>query len=422
MTWALPLAGLLAMAAALPLLAHLVARRRPVRVPFPTLRFLREVSGTTRRLTRRVHDRRLLLLRVAIIILVAVAAAGPTLVTATRLDAWRQRLHRVVVVEDAAAQGSGADVAALKAGATSALVVQGRRLAELLPGAIIDATDAAQTQRAELVVLWDGTRAALTPADLAQVPGDVGVRLHLLRGTGRGESQRTGGGPGAHAALPVSIAAAPADGEVRREILARLATLGATTMVVPVDIRWPGAEEDAGRHDAGSEFVGVPGVLDALAADARVRDAAERSRRDARDSPAVPARAVPLARLADGSPLLHGWWSGTRLMLTLHATPSSPLAVWSAVAALEALSAAATGLDAGRQFWTAAEIAAVQREPRGPSAPVPLPGGLDSRLAWTLVLALLLVEQWLRRGPAADGGTGQALPPISSTAPGRDAA
>ncbi len=396
-TWAAPLAGLLTLAAVLPVLAHLLSRRRPARMPFPTLRFVRAASPVTRRVSRRVQDWPLLLLRLAIVALIAAAAAGPTWTTAQRQQAWQHRLHRVFVVEDAAREMAADEIARLAKEATSAHVADAGNLAVALPRAIAHAASAVRSQQVELVLVWDGSRTALTPADLASVPSVIGVRLHPVRVALPAHAPTSRGVP------PVTIVAADTDARARLDILAKLRALDLVAGPVPLRILWPGAAHvgmpDASTHAGTPE----PGVLDQLADDARLRDAAQRSLVDARARRVEPREAAVLARSSDGVPLLHAWWADAQLVLALHAPPSSPLGVWSAIAAVEALSNPARSFARhADDVWTAAEIAAEQREPSMPLAPMRLPGGLDTRAAWALVLALLLVEQWARRARRTD--------------------
>ena len=70
------LAGLFAMI--VPILIHLLQKRRVVDIPFSTLRFLKKVSAKTVR-SARVENLLLLILRCAVLGLVALAAARPVL-------------------------------------------------------------------------------------------------------------------------------------------------------------------------------------------------------------------------------------------------------------------------------------------------------------------------------------------------------
>ena len=78
MSLAAPLFLLAALAGAIPVWLHMIHRRQAPVVPFSTLRFLRKSAEQTRR-RKRIHDLLLLLLRVAALVLVAVALARPTI-------------------------------------------------------------------------------------------------------------------------------------------------------------------------------------------------------------------------------------------------------------------------------------------------------------------------------------------------------
>lgn len=95
MTFANPLLLLGALGAAIPLLIHLWGRRRPRRVPFPSVRFIR--AGVQRRPAfSRLRELLLLLLRMVLVVLVSVALAGP--VVEGRLWAALAEEGRVAVI------------------------------------------------------------------------------------------------------------------------------------------------------------------------------------------------------------------------------------------------------------------------------------------------------------------------------------
>jgi hypothetical protein len=416
-TWAAPWAWALAVAALLPVAAHLWSRRRPVTLAFPTLRFLRAASPVSRRL-HRIQEWPLFLLRLSIVVAICTAAAGPTLHSTWRQDAWRARLHRIIVIDDEVSAQAAHVASDLRKAATTA--------AALEPGVVVDGLDEAMAQasahassmRTEIVVVWDGSRAALSPADLADIPTRVGLRLVPI--------DRTQSSPGASRASAstagpaIVISAAASDAQLRTRTLTALQDLAVTGVDTPIEIRWPGAP-DRSLPSTAKASPALGRVLDEIADDARVRDAAERSSPDRR---ATAARAAPsamtgratgqdaarqighldghaLARTADGVPLLRGWADGSRLVLVLDASPASPLAWWSAVAAMESL-ARPWRAGATAERWSASELARAQREADAP-ATATLPGGLDTRAVWFVALALLLLEQWWRRrAPAVE--------------------
>lgn len=97
MTFGVPLFLLATLAAAIPVLLHMISRQRAKQLPFSTLRFLRISVEKTRR-RRRLHDVALMLLRAAALLLIALGLARPTL---TRLAAlWGGADSAVVVVLD----------------------------------------------------------------------------------------------------------------------------------------------------------------------------------------------------------------------------------------------------------------------------------------------------------------------------------
>ncbi len=398
MTWSAPLAGLLALAIALPIVAHLLSRRRPTQVPFPTLRFLRRGSPVSRRL-RRIADVPLLLLRIAIVGAIAAAAAGPTLVTPARQRAWQERLHRVIVVDERLKDTAQGTISELSRQADSSHVFETVDVAGKLSAIDADLAARATDSRVELVVLWDGSRDALTLNDIAAVPPAVGVRLQVVDGGSSVEAPR---GVSNRRDASIEVVAVAADEATRDALVGRLRETGTLRPRAAVRVIWPGATESA-TDSVPASPQGLPGVLDAIADDRRLRDAAWRSLPDARAADAsgerMPAHARVLARAGSGEPLLHGWWAGETLVLAMHAAPSSPLAWWSLVSVAEALA------DRERDFtgsadeiWTTEQRTAAGRDAQVP-ATSSMPGGIDARAAWVVVLVLLIVEQvWRRRG------------------------
>ena len=97
MTFAAPLFLLAVFAAAIPVVLHLVNRRRAKKAPFPTLRFLKLSMQKTRR-RKRIQDLLLMVLRAAVLLLVAVGLARPAM---TNLGAlWGGARTAVVIILD----------------------------------------------------------------------------------------------------------------------------------------------------------------------------------------------------------------------------------------------------------------------------------------------------------------------------------
>ena len=381
MTWAAPWALGLAVAVLLPLVAHLWSRRQPVVQPISTLRFLRASSPVSRRL-QRVQDWPLLILRCAIVVVIASAVAGPTLATAMRVDAWKARLHRVIVVETSVAAAAGPQVAAWQREATSSDVLTGPAPMGALPDAIARARAAAVDTRAEIVVIWSGRKTSLPPRAIADIPAEVGLTLAPLPAA----PVATGlGAPLVVEALPVDASVASRLGDIataaprRSDLVVRLHLPG---------VALPSAQTEVADREARA-------LLDALAADPRVRQAAERSPADPRASALTSGNLRTLAVDGDGRPLLAGRAAGRRVDLALAAAPGSPLALWTVTSVRDALERRELA-DASNQ-WSPQDITRAQREGRPPTSPR-LPAGLDTRACWAMALLLLIVEQgWRRR-------------------------
>ena len=403
MIWASPWAWALAVAAALPVVAHLWSRKRPATLQFPTLRFLRAASPISRRL-HRVQDWPMLLVRLAAVAMICAAAAGPTVSSSWRREAWRQRLHRIIVV-DAAVGGdrAAAVVANLQQTASSSTVIGPGPIRDVLDEALAQAGDASHRRRTEVVLVFDGTQAAVGARDVGDVPASVGVRLVVVD-----RSPDPQAPPAANAGADVLIEGPAGRGALSENMRAHLARLMLPRAATPITVGWVDVPPPrAADNDRRRAALAVDEALDAVAADPRVREAAERSDTDPREPgpDSHDARIAVLAWTPDGRPLLRGWSDGRGLALDLDALPRSPLTWWAAVSAREALTS--MELDSGKR-WNAGELARANRE-----APVPpessLPGGLDTRLAWGLALALLAAEQiWRRRRAAPTEQTSEA--------------
>lgn len=412
MTWATPLAWLLAAGILGPLAAHLLSRRTPTTYAFPTLRFVGPTATSARRL-RTLHDPWLLALRLAIVLVVAGAAAGPTLATSWRRQHWEPPLQ-TAYVHAPGAHGAGTGtaprqrdsgaVAERDADDAPAWHYEGLPLRDSLARAVEDLQRLRSTRR-QIVVRWGGDTRELAPSDLRGIPDDIGLRLEPQPAPPDASAVT------ADASSPsFAIEHAPDD----EPAAAFLATSVSRQTAWPVAMVWPGA---AARSRVVAEMGPATGAADQILRrmqhDPRLLDAARRSRRDPRSDAARPsaARARPLAWSADGDALM---WGGTwrdELVLVLDASPRDPAALWS-LRAVEDAALSITGWPRESRQWTADELAAHQRPPGTPPE-VDLPTGLDTRWWWMAALVLLLVEQVVRRrfwsDPAAvatdaDGG------------------
>ena len=382
MTWASPWAWLFASAAVLPLIAHLWSRRRPRAVLFPTLRFLTAASPVSRRL-HHIQDWPLLLLRFVIVLAIAAAAAGPTL-TAW----WHPRasggVHRVIVVDEYVEAPAAGVVARLERESAWSTVLGPGHVPVMIDDATAIAESHARRSRVEIVILWDGTHPALTPADLAVIPSRIGLRLYgLERMPPTSASSRP----------PVTIDAMERDAKPRRNVLALLPSLRLPAIETPLRVRWP-PDTSAPQFISATISPTKLRALEDLANDARVQDAAERSTHDGRrlEHDVIKAGGMWLAQSPDGRPMLRGWFERDALVIASDATAASPLSWWAVVSPLEAL-VRWERLTARQERWSREEIRRVERD--GVVEPLES-AGLHTRAAWMAALALLLLEQWWR--------------------------
>jgi hypothetical protein len=252
--------------------------------------------------------------------------------------------------------------------------------------------------RTEILFVWDGSLATLAPADLEAVPAGLGIRLRTVAAPVEAAAHS--------AATSIVIDAPAADTAARQRVQAAAQALQLPDAATRLQVRWPG-ETSAGStgaarpHAPPASASAVPAsirrALDDVAADVRVREAADRSRSDTRPSGQALDNAGRWLAQSDAlSPLLRGWFEAPQqLVIALDAAPTSPLAWWSIVSARESLARLDRRTVTTR--WSEADLVAAQR-----AAPMPplgaMPGGLDTRLAWAGALLLLLVEGvWRRR-------------------------
>lgn len=104
MTVAAPLFLLATLAAVVPVILHLVNRQKAKELPFPTLRFLKISVQKTRR-RRRIQDLLLMLLRAAVLVLIALGLARPALTSLSRLLGGAQSAA-VIVLDNSASMGT----------------------------------------------------------------------------------------------------------------------------------------------------------------------------------------------------------------------------------------------------------------------------------------------------------------------------
>ncbi|MGD8817092.1 MAG: BatA domain-containing protein [Acidobacteriota bacterium] len=410
--WGNPLAWLGAAAVAVPILVHLLATTRARRMPFPTLRFLPASMPAAMR-AHRIEEPALLALRCLIVLLAVAALAQPWLA----LDGRRgegDETRRVVVVDISESMGRATPdgTTALEAARAAAVemvaadppttVIESDDLAGGLAAARLRLQEmpAGGVAATEIVLISDFQRGSLRVDGLAALPQGTGVRLRkidvapraeidtpvLLAGdrawsstVGDGE-QRTvvrwhAAAPGPNAAdTPIATTAAGPDifsAATAEDAAAALATVAAADRWVavprdapprPVTVVWPRApERDA--LQAAAEPLSEPWMADALAA------------------------------LPEDQPLSAGASNG-RLLLFAGVEPGDA----PAAALIAALRRAATDLTQLDELEPESIDAATLRGWERPAEVHAVAADSDARWLWLLVLALLLLEQGVRRG------------------------
>ncbi|HVJ28068.1 MAG TPA: BatA domain-containing protein [Vicinamibacterales bacterium] len=182
MVWLLPaaLAGLAAVVA--PLIIHLLRRQRARTVVIPTVRFIPAVDQSVVRI-RRPADLALLLVRMAVIALAALALARPLVLTPSRAAGWADRIARVTVVD--ISNPSAAPLANEAAAAELASATFSHRIdtTELAPALRQGSAwlNGAPPARRELVVISDFRLGAIDESLVRGVPDTIGLRLVPVR-------------------------------------------------------------------------------------------------------------------------------------------------------------------------------------------------------------------------------------------------
>ncbi|MEP7117025.1 MAG: BatA domain-containing protein [Acidobacteriota bacterium] len=345
--WLLPGAWWLGLLVAVPIAAHLLARPRRAPLRFPSLRFLSTAAAPARRRWQ-VREPGLLAVRVALVLAAAAAVAAPIVVTAARQAGWDARVARATVVVPALdGRGDGANAAvAAPEGVARAFVTD-----DLSQG-LADASawlEAQGPSRRELVVAGPLSRHTAAVIAASAVPRDIGLSF-----------RRAG--------------ALPARTRERERVELRSGALWRIRESLVIGEADTSLQELSRSPEAG-HVVSVQATPEARpAADAALR--------------AVLRRGVVVAA-PSGAPL-SAPWSGRveELAAWIDAHSTGPAHAGSAAPGrLEPVPLS----DADVQAMTRPAA------PRGPAAPI---DAGDRRAVWLIVLVLLGLETWLRRGPA----------------------
>jgi hypothetical protein len=177
MLWLQPAAWLGLVAVAAPLLIHLLAHRRSEPLVFPTLQFLQPTRFASIR-RHALDDLGLLLVRAALLAAAVAALAGPVLTSAARRASWDRRLARAIVVDPVEpGREARAELARREsAAAFRSTIVETSDVADGLRRAAAWLDDVPPARR-EIVCVSSLPIGAVTAADVAAVPREVGLRF-----------------------------------------------------------------------------------------------------------------------------------------------------------------------------------------------------------------------------------------------------
>ncbi|MGB2715790.1 MAG: BatA domain-containing protein [Vicinamibacterales bacterium] len=416
--WLHPIAlvGLVAMAG--PLVVHLLRRQRAPRLSFPSLRFVDRAATSSVRF-RMPSDVGLLLLRVAIVGLAAVALAQAFAITADRRRAANERITRAIVVDAGVRntrQTTGA-VAAVSQGVSDAVRVTGSTLKDGLRDAV-DALSAVPPSRQEIVVISDFRHGELTALDVGDVPARIGLRfvnvetpsdsaefggdtsigapgvpsrIQEIRATARGTEVRLRGGVDRLEGLRLETS--PAVAERLRRSVARTGA-PAPDPGEPIALTF---HPNPGTGGYSSTTL-APWMLRTVLRMRRDRLLTEAARAHVRKASIAELPGFVVARDAEDAPVVSAVQRGSELLLILATAPEEYLSA----ATLQSVLIARRG----EPRWDVHEVARIPsstlvawtRAPAfldGRALRPPPPG--DARVVWAVVLGLLVLETFVRK-------------------------
>ena len=386
-----PIAWLGLIAIALPVLAHLLARRPARREPFPTIRFL--PAATLKPVRRgRPSDWALLMVRIGIVTAAVVALTQPLWLSATRARSINKQIARAIIVDtgrsmerQTAGGERGAEVARREAQRIASEATHARIEETASPSALMAGSLnwlSGQPMRREVVVVSDFQPSAITTADLDRIPADVGRRLVQVPVTGDVSSAPTGDG---------RLRLLTSEADERDAEGARAAAL-ATGAPAAIRRDWPAAvmfpsfaDREAWLRSAKAPTqTWMFAVAVRVTEDALVKAALERNEQNAAQVIQV------LSGPVDGR---------ESLVIVLNQKPHTVLAAATIGALLRAAADVPSPAELDATVRPAAELRALEREP-APTAGSGRPAtgnDSDGRWFWAAALLLLVVETVLRR-------------------------
>jgi hypothetical protein len=381
-----PLALLGLLAVAVPIIIHLLGRYQSRVEKFPSLQFIGYSRQTpTSRL--RINDWKLLLVRMAIVVVAALALTQPGCSPSTRDTS--QVVTRVVIVDTSASMfrltpsGPVASVVARQVadresmGTAETHRIETESPSSALPGAI--AWLAMHPGMRELVIVSDFQRGTLDSTDLASIPESMGLTLAPIATTATSVARvpntesisavaGSSDSAGVDAAWRAIGLSAPRDTTGRITVVYRGAV---ARPLVPIDSPW------------------MASIVTSLERDVALAEAAVSSRPSANAG-----RGDTIASNREGQPVLLAGRSGARLEFQVLDEPASLLSAAFNRALIRALAPATPGAEMDSISWTAEDIAQWQR----PAIAVAgrLPHASDGRWFWVACLALIGLETYVR--------------------------
>jgi hypothetical protein len=423
--------------AAIPLVIHLLRARRADRRQFPSIRFIRPSNTAAVRL-RSPSEWVLLFVRMAIVTAAVLALARPVWLTSSRLARWNALTSRAILVDTSESMrrpgpsgqraADAAEEAARAEGqsAAHAVRIDSDSLTREVRRAAAWLRDVPPSRR-EIVIISDAQRGALDATALSAVPADVGIRFVEVGADGRERAVDSFARLGAtrtpsrsqqvtltadstrvtlkgsdsnegHGLRLVTSAAEASDAE---KLLRAVAMAGAPapSPAQGLIFGFPGGGQSGGTNQPIAEQWMLRIVI-RVQQDEDLQRAARRERATPSGADASKDREsvwTVVARDKDSIPIVTAAASGSEMLIAVGAPISSLLAAATVRSTL-----------AARQGSVAIPEAEVLRIPRAALTARSRPPGPVEHDAWrrasnsdarwfcVIVLALLVVEQWLR--------------------------